>query len=415
MRRVPLDLDRILATPVTGDTAGAPPGADTTVGEVGGQGWMLRDLAPPVVTLRRSAIEQNLAAMSRWITSHGVGLFPHGKTTMAPQLWDLQLDAGATGITAATPAQVRAMRGAGVHRVMLANELVDEAAIAWVARELEDEGWDLSCWVDSVDGVERLAAVLRSRGAGRPLPALVEVGHEGGRTGARTVDEALHVAQAVDRAPELRLRGVAGYEGTIGHDRSPQTIAAVDAFLGTIELVAERMLAAAIADRSITVTAGGSLYFDRVAELLTDAFDGDGAVDVVIRSGCTITHDHGQYMRNTPLPDAFRPAIDVWGSVLSRPEPGVVVIGAGKRDVPYDIDPPVPLEMRDDDRSLAGLEVTRLMDQHAICRSPRDVVLSPGDVVRFGVSHPCAAFDRRRVLFVLDDDDAVVGAVATLF
>jgi D-serine deaminase-like pyridoxal phosphate-dependent protein len=55
------------------------------------------------------------------------------------------------------------------------------------------------------------------------------------------------------------------------------------------------------------------------------------------------------------------------------------------------------------------------MDQHAICRVPADLPLAPGELVAFGISHPCTAFDRRRVLFVLDDEDHVVDAVATLF
>ena len=139
----------------------------------------------------------------------------------------------------------------------------------------------------------------------------------------------------------------------------------------------------------------------------------------MLRAGCTITHDHGLYERGSPFADGpgprFRPAIEAWGSVLSRPEPEVAVIGLGKRDVPSDIEPPIPLRMRDDDRSLAGMRVERLMDQHAICRVPAELSLAPGEVVAFGISHPCAAFDRRRVLFELDDDDRVVGAIATVF
>jgi D-serine deaminase-like pyridoxal phosphate-dependent protein len=93
----------------------------------------------------------------------------------------------------------------------------------------------------------------------------------------------------------------------------------------------------------------------------------------------------------------------------------VAVIGLGKRDVPSDIEPPIPLRLRDDDRSLAGVRVERLMDQHAICRVPAELSLRPGEVVAFGISHPCAAFDRRRVLFELSDDDRVLGAIATVF
>ena len=410
MRAVLLQLDRILATPVTGDTTGAPPTAATTIGEVGAQGWTLRDLSPPALTLRRSAIEHNLDVMHRWTSSHGVELFPHGKTTMAPQLWERQLDHGASGITAATPAQVRAMGSVGVEHIMLANELVDPASIAWIASAL-DTSLDFTCWVDSVDGVQLLASELAANPPPRPLPVFVEVGHQDGRTGARSVDTAVAVAEAVDRAPALVLRGVAGYEGTIGQDRAPATIELVDRYLGTIDDVTHHLVDAGLVDGIPTVSAGGSLFFDRVAEIGRDAH-------VVIRAGCTITHDHGMYERASPLAgerERFIPAIEAWGNVWSRPEPGVVVIGLGKRDVPSDIEPPIPLRVHGDERPLAGMEVMRLMDQHAICRVPAELTLAPGELVAFGISHPCTAFDRRRVLFVLDDDDRVVDAVATLF
>jgi len=411
-----LRLDRILATPITGDTVGAPADADTPAGEVGKQGWTVEDLSPPAVTLRRSTIEHNLDVMGKWIADHGVELWPHGKTTMAPQLWERQLATGATGLTAATPAQVRAMRAFGVERVLLANELVDAGSIAWIARALDDPSWDFTCWVDSVECVELLAHALSVSSVSRPVSVLVEVGHEGGRTGSRSVAVAIDVAEAVRRSAVLALQGVAGYEGTIGHERTPAVLDRVDRFLETMDEVAGGLVARGLVDGQLTVSAGGSLFFDRVAA----RFGGrpDPGVRVVIRAGCTITHDHGLYERSSPLadtPDRFLPAIEAWGSVLSRPEPDIAVIGLGKRDVPSDIEPPIPLRIHGDDRSLDGMQVLRLMDQHAICRVPPVLDLAPGELVVFGISHPCTAFDRRRVLFVLDDDDLVVDAVGTLF
>jgi D-serine deaminase-like pyridoxal phosphate-dependent protein len=407
---VPLQLDRILATPVGGDTVGAPPFAATTVGAVAEQGWSLRDLSPPVVTLRSSAVAHNLSVMQAWTSEHGVELYPHGKTTMAPQLWERQLQAGADGITGATPAQIRAMHGVGVPRMFLANEFVDRDAIAWVAQALGTI--EFACWVDSTDGIAVLADAVASSGAETPVRVLVEVGHRGGRTGARSFGAAIEVADAVARRSELSLVGVAGYEGTIGHERTAAVLSDVDAFVALLGAVAERLVTSGPVDGEPIISAGGSLFFDRVAVLADRG-------RVVLRSGCTITHDHGLYARGSPLSGGpgprFRPAIEAWGSVLSRPEPEVAVIGLGKRDVAFDVDAPIPLRMRDDDRSLDGMVVERLMDQHAICRVPASLPLAPGEIVAFGISHPCAAFDRRRVLFELDDDDRVIGAVATLF
>ncbi|HEY8018251.1 MAG TPA: alanine racemase [Actinomycetota bacterium] len=414
---VRLDLHDVLATPITGATVGFPANASVTLGEVRSQGWGRADLTLPSVTLRERALAHNLARMARYCADEDVDLAPHGKTTMAPQLWARQLEAGAWGITAATPAQARAMVRVGVPRVLLANEVVDAPSIAWVAAALEDPGPSLACWVDSLEGVRILSDGLSRAGVPRPLDVMVEVGHRGGRAGARSVEAALEVARAAARAPALRFVGVAGYEGTLGHERTAPVIGAVDRYLATIRAVAERAIDEGLVGPDVWISAGGSIFFDRVVEGLRDGWPDGADVRLVLRAGCTITHDHGVYARGTPLAgdDGFIPAFDVRGAVLSRPEPETIVVGVGKRDVPFDVDPPVALEVGG--RPLADGEVviTRLMDQHAICTVRADIEALVGEEVRFGISHPCAAFDRRRVIAVLDDDDLVVSAIATVF
>jgi len=413
-----LDLSAVLATPIDGATVGFPAGASTTVGEVAAQGWTRVDLPLPSLTLRASAISHDVARMAAYCATEDVDLAPHGKTSMAPQLWARQLDAGAWGITAATVGQALAMRRVGVPRVLLASEPVDDVAIAGLRRSLEDPPPAIACWVDSVAGVARMDAGLR--GAPRPLDVMVEVGHPGGRTGARGTDAAIDVARAVAATPTLRLIGVAGYEGTIAHDREPASLAAVDGFLGGLRAVTERVLDEGLFAVGPSVSAGGSLYFDRVVAGLRDGWPPEAGVRVLLRAGCTVTHDHGLYARGSPFADAppelrFRPAFEARGAVLSRPEPTVAVIGLGARDVPDDIEPPIALATDAGMDLGARCTVRRLMDQHAICEVPADLPLAVGDVVRLGISHPCRAFDRRRVIPVLDDDDRVVDAIVTWF
>jgi D-serine deaminase-like pyridoxal phosphate-dependent protein len=413
---------------VEGTTTGFPAGADVALEDVGAQGWTLfDDLTPPVMVLREPAIAHNLDLMRGYVEAHGVAIAPHGKTTMAPAIWRRQLDAGAWGITAATPAQVRVMRDAGVLRILLANELVDGPAIAWVARELADPSFRFACWVDSVEGVDLLASAIRAAGATRPLAVLVELGHPGGRTGARSLTAAMELVEAVADRSELALAGIAGYEGTLADDRSDASLAAVDGFLADLSSLAERAVAlgeidGAGLDDAFVVTAGGSAFFDRVTDVLRRGVGARDDVRVVLRSGCYVTHDHGHYERVSPMPASigaggFLPAIEVWGSVLSAPEPGVVVIGAGKRDAAADIEPPIARWIRSRDGSIrdaSAIRVTRLMDQHAICAvdgAPPAI----GELVGFGISHPCAAFDRRRVIPVVDADGGVIEAIETRF
>jgi D-serine deaminase-like pyridoxal phosphate-dependent protein len=416
-----LDLAAIRAIRIDGGTTGFPPGAATSVGDVADRGWTLEDLAPPVLLLRGEAVAHNVRTMAAYCDANDLDLYPHAKASMAPQLWAMQLEAGARGLTAATGQQLRVLRSVGVRRILLANQLIDAPTIAWLATELADPSFEPACWVDSVAGVRLLADVLAAGGAPRPLPVLVEVGHTGGRTGCRSIVEGLEVAGAVDATPMLRLAGVAGYEGTVCGDRSPSCLAAVDAFLDTIRALANEVLSRGLVRDELLVSAGGSAFFDRVVARSVGGWPEGARVRVALRAGCTITHDHGVYARLSPLadgPSGLRAAFEAWGSVLSRPEPSTVVVGLGKRDVPADVDPPIPLRVRGAAGStpLNGtLSVRRVMDQHTICDVASDLSLAVGDLVCFGISHPCTAFDRRRVLPVLDDDDRVVDAVVTCF
>jgi D-serine dehydratase len=405
-------IEELLAERVDGRHRGFGAVADgLAIADLGAQGFDVGrgDLPLPLLVLRESALAHNLAAMHGWCAERGLSLAPHGKTAMAPQLIRRQLDAGAWGMTAATVQQVAVMRAAGARRVILANELVGRAEIAWLQRE-RAAGAEVFALVDSVEGVRLLAA--EPAGA-PPLPVLVELG--GTRAGCRTDEEALAVAAAVADADALVLAGVEGFEGTLGADREPATIAAVDAFSdrirGLVEALDARGAFAGVPE--VLATAGGSALFDRVAERLRFDAPLSRPVRVVLRSGCYLTHDDGLYARVSPLP-TLRPALELWASVLSCPEPGLAIAGFGKRDAPYDLDLPVVRAVRRGGATAAGLTVTALNDQHAFIRDEGGV-LRVGDVLVCGISHPCTAFDKWSLIPVLDDGDVVIEAIRTLF
>ncbi|HUM00222.1 MAG TPA: alanine racemase [Mycobacterium sp.] len=360
----------------------------------------------PVCVLRADALTHNLRTMADWCRDAGVEIAPHGKTHMAPQLFSRQLDAGARGITAATISQIRVCRAFGVSDVILANELVDPGGLRWLAGELDrSPEFGFVCWVDSVRGVQTMAAELSNAGATRPVDVCVEVGIADGRTGCRSPAEVDDVARAVLACPYLRLVGVAGYEAALGHDVSAEALSRVADFLRDMRSAVQRLTFEA---DEVLVTAGGSTYFDLVAEILT------GDWRTVIRSGAYLTHDHGLYRRTSPLTragnDGLRPAMSVWAQVTSMPEPGLALLTMGRRDVSFDQDLPLALELPDS-------HVSRLNDQHAYLR------LGPGDRSRvdvgtwleFGISHPCTVFDKWQLIPVLDADGRVVDLIRTFF
>ncbi|MFJ8624698.1 amino acid deaminase [Kitasatospora sp. NPDC093550] len=384
-------------------------------------GPTLSSLGTPLLTLDGAAVEHNVRTMADWCAKAGVALAPHGKTTMAPALWQAQLDAGSHGITLANLPQVRVARAFGVQRILLANTLLDPAGLAWLAGELAaDPSFAFLSWVDSAESVRLMDEALRAAGAARPVEVLVELGGPRGRTGARGVDAAVEVAAAVLRAPTLRLAGVGGYEGALAHDATAGGLATVREYLRALARLHGRLASAYPDDAPPVVTAGGSAYFDLVVEELTDLPD----ALVVLRSGAYIAHDDGFYRGISPLARAggeapFRGALHGWARVISRPEPQLALLDAGKRDLPFDEGLPEPQRVRGG-AELTGTaaRITALNDQHAFLRDAGD--LAPiGAVLRLGVSHPCTAFDKWTAIPVLDSADAaepkVTGLVRTFF
>lgn len=173
--------------------------AACTPEQVAAQRWNLlnEDLSLPAAVLSHARLEHNLAWMQRFVGEYGAKLAPHGKTTMAPRLFQRQLAGGAWGITLATAHQTRIAYVHGVRRVLMANQLVGKRNMAILAELLADPSFEFFCLVDAADQVDQLAAFFGK--AGRPIQVLIELGEQGGRTGVRDDAQLRSVLAALDR------------------------------------------------------------------------------------------------------------------------------------------------------------------------------------------------------------------------
>lgn len=431
---MPLNLAAVTSTLVDGTSKGIPADASLSIDAIGQQGWniLAGDTPLPAALLLRSAIEHNVEWMRRFTEMTGVRLCPHGKTSMAPQLFDLQLAAGAWGITAATVSHLHVYRRFGVQRILLANQLVDPCGLDFVLAELDsDPDFDFYCLVDSVENVEWLRRGILERGCSRPLQILLEIGQPGGRTGTRTPDQAIGVGRAVAAAgPILALRGVEGFEGVLEASGTTPTVARIGRLFDDMRAAAvacdqECLFAAG----PIILSAGGSQYFD--LPLTLQSVDGlSRPSEFVLRSGCYVTHDSSWFRDyaieiEKRMPEVgklglgLQPAIEVWAYVQSMPEPGLALASMGKRDCSFDVHLPTPLkwhragEARP--RPLEDHVVSRLNDHHCYLQLPADSPLRIGDKVGFGIAHPCTTFDRWSVLLLVDDAYEVVDGIKTFF
>jgi len=390
---------------------------------------LLADVSLPAAVLHEAPLAHNLRWMQAFCEAHGALLAPHGKTTMAPALFRRQLEAGAWAITLATAPQCRAAFAHGASRLLLANQLVGRANMAIVAQLIE-AGAELWCLVDSADNVRELDAFFTARGL--CLPVLIERGVAGGRCGCRRREQVLALAAEVEAAPGLALSGIEGYEGLVQAEAGASPEAAVAAYAR--ELVATLVAlqqSQRLAEHPL-VTAAGSAWHDIVAEVFRDA-GLDGQVRRVMRPGCYVSHDHGLYGeaqarvlgRRPGLGEGLRPALEVFAQVQSLPEPGLAIVAMGRRDVGGDRLPQALRRYREGGDPHAplpvdGWRVERLMDQHAFVRLPRaeggragDVRV--GDIVAFGISHPCLTFDKWRRLCRVDAALEVREVLATCF
>ncbi len=413
-------LDAVLAETFDYRAKGAParPGA-WPVGAAAGSGWSALDgsLTLPLLVLKESALEHNISVMADYCRQHGVSLAPHAKTPVAPQIVARQMAAGAWAITAATFHQARLFRRIGIARVLLANQLLSRAELAWVAAELADREFQFWALVDSVAGAELMETHLAGSGAAARLDVLIELGLPGGRCGCRTVEEAAKLAERIAGLPHLRLAGVETYENVLGTEDIEATTARVDRLLDDVRRLTDELdVHGRFADtREIIVSAGGSIFFDRVIARLGGGWDLSRPVRVVLRSGAYVAHDAAEYDRLSPFAGRrsaaetarLDQALELWAVLQSIPEPGLAVLAFGKRDAAHDRGLPVPFAAARDGEVRAldpgELTVVTLNDHHARARVAVASTLRVGDLVGLHISHPCTSFDKFPFVPLIDD------------
>ena len=411
---------------------GFPPGhAPLRRSQIAAQGWnvLAGDLPLPLAVVKRDEVAHNIGWMRRYCDDVSVEIAPHGKTSMSPQLFRQQLDAGAWGLSLATVTQLAVGVAAGARRCIVANQVFADVDLAGiVALKLSHPGLRVVFLLDSLQQL----GLIESWHAKHPSPdafeVLLEVGMPGGRTGVRDHASAVALAEAARASAAVRLAGVECYEGLGVSGDTAVDQPRMDALMQRVRDIACHADRESLFEgEEVIVSAGGSAVFDLVATGQRPVLS--RPVRALLRSGCYITHDHGFYRRmlsavtaRLGCTDTLHAAIEVWAAVQSLPEPGLAILGVGKRDISYDLDLPVAIGFcaRGSLQPAAapeGWRITGLNDQHAYLRWDGEPpqALQVGDRVALGISHPCTTFDKWRWLPVIDAQYRVVDALVTCF
>lgn len=388
------------------------------------------DCPLPAMVLKQEVIFNNSKWMQIFADRAGVKLAPHGKTTMSPELFKIQLEQGAWGMTLANPFQVKVAYQHGVRRILMANQLVGRQNIKSMVNLLKaDRQFEFLCCVDSFENAQAIQEVCISENLERPFKVLIEIGPKSGRAGLRSSQEVMELAQAIQmKLNHLELAGIECYEGVI-HGKN--AVEEVKTFLKEVSQTCVELEQASLFNaESLILTGGGTVFFDLVAEILTQT-PLKTTYEVLIRPGCYLSHDSGLYdnYQNELLsrselarsiPSSLCSAIEVLCYVQSIPEANVAILNVGKRDVSFDSGLPKPekvysvarqeLQALDEQWSLSDLN-----DQHAFMNFSTGSDIKVGDIVVLSVSHPCLTFDKWQSILMVDEHYQVQSQIKTFF
>ncbi|WGL16151.1 amino acid deaminase [Microbulbifer bruguierae] len=398
---------------------------------------LLREEIPlPAAVVYNSRLQHNLQWMQNFVNQRGVKLAPHGKTTMTPAFFRLQLAAGAWGMTIATPQQARVAAGAGATRVLMANQLVGRGNMQLVSALLVDyPQLELYCLIDSVENARQLGQFFAE--SRQNLKLLLEIGVPGGRTGCRDAAQVRALCEEIQHWPQLQLAGVETYEGLIHGECAEGRV--TEHLQQVRDICLDLLTQEKFTTESVILSGAGSAWYDRVADIFVD--HNEPRILPILRPGCYLTHDRGIYQQAQAAvmqrlerlekterfdghycpPEDLQSGLEIWAYVQSLPEPGMAILNFGKRDAAYDAGLPKPeLHFRpgtDPAPRVAdeAWQLTGIMDQHAMMKIPDDADIQVGDMLALSTSHPCLTFDKWRQILVIDDYFNVLEVADTCF
>ena len=276
------------------------------------------DIPTPAIVIDAAIVRRNLDRMAAYARSHGLGLRPHTKTHKSLRLAAMQIERGAIGLTVAKIGEAEVMAAATDDLLMAypainPNRAVDLARLA-ASRVIRVA-------IDSITALETLARA--AAGAGTELGVLVDldIGHH--RTGVQSANEALALAQEIDRTPGLRFDGLLFYPGHLSHGSDAGSIEGLRTIdhrvTETLDLLKRHGIEAKIVSGGSTPTASNS----HLIHLMTE-----------FRPGTYVYNDFSSIASDCATIDDCSARIVC--AVISTAVPGQIVLDSGSKTLTSD-------------------------------------------------------------------------------
>lgn len=275
------------------------------------------DLDTPSLIINREIMLDNINFIQAYANKYKVNLRPHTKTHKMPYLAQLQIQAGARGITVAKVGEAEVMAANGIDNIFIANEIVGEIKLERIKKL--GEGIDISFGIDSIDHVKAIEKVFE--GSENKAQVLIEIEVGENRSGIIHKEDFIDLVKHIRTCRNVNLRGIFSHEG---HTYGLETIEDLkEAFIESQERTLEfARLAEDLGIKLEVVSIGAtppSIHNLPILEGITE-----------IRPGTYILMDMGQ---SNALGNIDRCAATILTTIISKPTEERVITDVGAKGI----------------------------------------------------------------------------------
>lgn len=346
------------------------------------------ELETPVALVDLDRVERNLARVSAYCREHSLGWRPHTKTHKTVELGRMQREAGAVGLTVATPREAETMAEV-TDDLLVAYPPVDPGRARRIVSLPEDVR--VTVGLDSEEALAELARAAASRG--RTVGVLVELDLGMGRVGVQRPEDAVRLARVAVGHAGIEYRGVMFYPG---HIRRPGTEQGRPLHELSLRLESHVDALRAAGLEPLVVSGGSTPTLWRSHEVadLTE-----------VRPGTDLFNDRTSVHLGIAEWDAC--AYTVLATVVSTAVPGQAVVDAGSKALAKE-------ELRGDGGGYGAVlgrpevTVSSLSEEHGVLDlSGSEWRPRVGERVRLVPNHVCVSVNLQDRLAVVRGDERV--------
>lgn len=284
----------------------------------------------PALVLDLDAFERNVARMAEHCKVNGLGIRPHAKTHKSVTIAKAQVAAGALGVCCAKLGEAEAIAAGGIESILVTSPVVTAQGMGRLMA-LNAKLPDLMVVIDNPENARALAAFASEEK--RVLKVLIDLDVGLHRTGIRPGDDAMELAELIDAAEFLELRGLQAYAGHLMHvhdfaERREKSLAAMK----TLGEQRDALKAKGMCCDIVSGGGTGSYNIDPEAKVLTELQGGSYIFmdkqynDVALGNGASFP---------------FETSLFVQMSVVSNNTKNLATTDAGFKAFSTDAEPPV--------------------------------------------------------------------------